>query len=324
MNTHKANWHRLSVRTLVLFALLLQGLAQAQTIDSDGDGLSDDVEQRLLEQFAPRFMVDQTDCSRVPAEFARNVGVPTVAAENGTIYGQVFGARNSSDAEIHFYHLWKRDCGAHGHPLDAEHVSVFVRMDAGAWKAVYWFAAAHENTVCDVSQIARAATLDAEDRGAKVWISWGKHASFLSAELAYQGCGNDALGEMKALGISKVVNLGEIGQPMNGAVWIGSPNWSLASKMATTDFPADAIARLNELPQTEVARFNPGRHPAQGVISISSTTAGALGTSGKDTVDAVALATDSTEDALDKSYRHTSKALSTSARHVSAFVHLGK
>ena len=35
------------------------------------------------------------------------------------------------------------------------------------WKAVYWYAAAHENTVCDVSQIARAKTLHAEEHGRK-------------------------------------------------------------------------------------------------------------------------------------------------------------
>jgi hypothetical protein len=34
-------------------------------------------------------------------------------------------------------------------------------------KADYWYAAAHENTMCDVSQIARASSLHAQDHGAK-------------------------------------------------------------------------------------------------------------------------------------------------------------
>src|ERR1039458_10862833 len=42
----------------------------ATSIDSDADGLSDALEQRLLEQFAPRFMVGRNDCSGLPAEFA--------------------------------------------------------------------------------------------------------------------------------------------------------------------------------------------------------------------------------------------------------------
>src|ERR1035438_456475 len=135
---------------------------QKITIDSDNDGMSDALEQALLIQFAPMFMVGRHDCSEIPAEFAPDLKTPTVKAENGTIYGQVFPAKSSSGdlptAEIHYYHLWRRDCGPHGHPLDTEHLAVLVRAsdsDPGAarWKAIYWYAAAHEKTVCDVSQI---------------------------------------------------------------------------------------------------------------------------------------------------------------------------
>ncbi|MGA3101777.1 MAG: hypothetical protein ABSD61_07945, partial [Terracidiphilus sp.] len=102
-------------------------LALAQ-IDSDHDGLSDELEQALLVQFAPRFFVGQVDCSNVPAEFQPGIPTPQVKSENGTIYGQVFPAKDAIDGasvvEIHYYHLWRIDCGEHGHPLDAEHVSV--------------------------------------------------------------------------------------------------------------------------------------------------------------------------------------------------------
>jgi len=149
--------------------------------------LSDALEQSLLVQFAPTFMIGRHDCSDVPAEFRSDSIKPVVKSENRTIYGEVFPAKGSSVqaplVEVHFYHLWKLDCGEHPHPLDAEHVAVLVRSSGGdpsaaKWTAMYWYAAAHENTVCDVSQIARASTLKAEDHGAKVWVSPGKHASY--------------------------------------------------------------------------------------------------------------------------------------------------
>ena len=173
---------------------------------------SDALEQALLIQFAPTFMVARHDCSEIPAEFEPNVETPTVKAEDGTIYGQVFPATSSSDAlpvaEIHYYHLWKRDCGPHGHHLDTEHVAVLVSASgsqpaSAKWKAIYWYAAAHENTVCDVSQLARASTLHAEENGARVWISYGKHASYLNETLCQTGCGADRCVDMKALEIGR-------------------------------------------------------------------------------------------------------------------------
>ncbi len=95
-------------------------------VDSDHDGMSDTLEQALLVQFVPKFMIDQHDCSNVPAEFQADKKTPELKAENGTIYGQVFPAKTLRDkapaAEVHYYHLWRRDCGGHGHPLDTEHV----------------------------------------------------------------------------------------------------------------------------------------------------------------------------------------------------------
>src|ERR1700733_6235995 len=145
------------------FISTISGISLAQTVehttllaaDSDNDGMSNVLEQALRIQFEPVFMVGRHDCSETPAEFHPDVRTPEPEQENGTIYGQVFPAKTSTDArpvaEVHYYHLWKKDCGPHGHPLDAEHVSVLIRASdthsgSAKWKALYWYAAAHENT----------------------------------------------------------------------------------------------------------------------------------------------------------------------------------
>ncbi len=225
--------------------------------DSDHDGLEDRLEQALLLQFAPTFMVAEHDCSNLPARFEMGVKEPVGAVENGTVYGQVFPLRGTAEqglrAEIHYYHLWRKDCGGHGHPLDTEHVAVLVLgsgrgLGAATWKAVYWYAAAHENTVCDVSQIARASTLEAENHGATVWVSPGKHASYFSPDLCHGGCGADRCEKMIRLSSAGIVNLGEPGSPMNGSLFIESSAWPLGLKMAATNFPASTLSRVDQLP----------------------------------------------------------------------------
>lgn len=325
--------------------------------DSDLDGLSDDLEQSLLVQFAPKFLVGAHDCSNIPAEFQPGNSTPLVKSENGTIYGQVFPAKDPIDgapaAEIHYYHLWRIDCGPHGHLLDTEHVSVLIRANvvranlahaskpvpanspqpasnpepssrpdlaSASWKALYWYAAAHENTVCDVSQITRASTLHAKNAGPSVWISPGKHASYLNQSLCQKGCGADRCENMTALAPAKLINLGEATHPMNGSAFIASSAWPLTAKMSETNFPAPVLARLNELPGSDIAWFNAGRHPKQGIIAISSTTGrdalGGLNTAASATDNSLSIADDSTNNALHKSYRHTRHALGASARHV--------
>lgn len=331
----------------VLFFLLASHLtafglpqfkAAAQTTDrdTDHDGLSDSLEQTLLNQFTPDLRIGRDDCAVRPAEFLPGSVVPTVAAINGTLYGQVFPAKNTTGAqplvEVHFYHLWQQDCGAHGHPLDTEHVAVLLQPSSAdlahaKWTALYWYAGAHESTVCDVSQITRASTLHATTHGATVWVSPGKHASFLNATLCQRGCGSDRCEAMSPLHPGQVINLGEAGHPMNGSKFIASTAWPLESKMLATNFPAEPLARLNELPETEIAWFRPGRHPVQGVIKDSSATedaiahsgnatTDALASSGDSTVDAISVAGDNTGNALSKSTRNTLHALGTSARHV--------
>ena len=329
------------------------GAQQAATpaADTDHDGLSDALEQELLQRFTPTFMVGQHDCSTLPAEFRAGIRVPEVVADNGTIYGQAFPlqapAGHAPMAELHFYHLWRKDCGGHGHALDTEHVAVLVQA-AGAparWTATYWYAAAHENTVCDVSQIARASTLGAEDRGATVWISPGKHASYLNGTLCVRGCGADRCEHMTQLAPAAVINLGEPGAPMNGSLFTSSQAWPLLAKMSGSNFPAAALARVDGLPPTDIAWFHAGRHPVQGIIANSSGTEQALASGGRNTVSAISVAGSSTGDALsgandstgaalstagsntgtalEKSYSKTRHAVGTSVRHVFKALHIG-
>ncbi len=313
-------------------------------IDSDQDGMSDALEQALLVQFAPRFMIDRHDCSQLPAEFKRDLASPTVKAEDGTIYGQVLPAKSTGGdlpaAEIHFYHLWARDCGPHGHSLDAEHVAVLVtasdrNLDATKWKALYWYAAAHEDTVCDVSQIARASTLHAEQAGATIFVSPGKHASYFNETLCQAGCGADKCVDMVALRPIRIINLGEPGHTMNGSVFVASNQWPLIGKMSRTNFPPEPVARLKQLPDSDIAWFNPGKHPAQGIIAVSDSTQQAIADSagnttsslaiaGRSTGSALSTAQDNTGNALQKSARATGNALGTTAKHVGEALHLVK
>jgi hypothetical protein len=341
-------WYLVSSFTLALSLAIIAPHSIAQSpqppsaIDSDHDGISDDLEQALLVQFAPRFLIGSHDCSNIPAEFQPGDSTPLVKSENGTIYGQVFPATDPIDAapaaEIHYYHLWRVDCGPHGHLLDTEHVSVLVRaepapatnpdLNSATWKALYWYAAAHEHTVCDVSQIARASTLHAENSGPSVWISPGKHASYLNQALCERGCGADRCENMTVLAPAKLINLGEATHPLNGSVFIASSAWPLTAKMSETNFPAPVLVRLNQLPDSDIAWFNAGRHPKQGIIAISSTTGrdalGGLDTAAGATDSSLTIAHDSTGNALHKSYRHTTHALSASARHVGKALGLEK
>src|SRR5215831_15888475 len=210
--------------------------------DNDHDGLPDDFEQAVLDKFTPMWKISATDCNILPAEFLPNTPTPTVKAQNGTIYGQVFFRGSSSlgyFVEAHFYDLWGDDCGVLGHHLDAEHVSVLIRaldpsQPLSEWHASQWYAGAHEDTLCDASEIASAAIIDSEDHGATIWIARGKHSAFFSQRAcSIGGCGLDRC-ESSTLTLSpSPINVGELATPLNGAVWTASDQWPLAVKMGT-------------------------------------------------------------------------------------------
>jgi hypothetical protein len=312
----------------VLFATSVRA-QKLEEVDSDHDGLSDVREQALLERFVPRFQVSRTDCAVKPALFEEGVAKPTVMERDGTIYGQVTPRESAKggDAvvEIHYYDLWSVDCGRMAHPLDAEHVSVLLRaktMDSPVedWRAVYWFAAAHEATMCDASQVAAAKALDAETQGATIWLSAGKHGAFLSAAICSQGCGGDQCVEMSPLVVARVINLGEPSVAMHGAVWARSAAWPLATKMQS-DFSAAAIARLEQGGGVPV-EMNGAHGSVKGTIYVANSVANGLGTSGTNTGEALNTADVKTEGALTKSVKATGGALKKSTKAVGRFLHL--
>jgi hypothetical protein len=258
--------------TQALLLCVLAGAAFPADVDTDGDGLPDQLEQALLERFALRLRISAKDCDVAPAEFLPAAPYPQAIARNGTVYGQVFPVHREGAAgsfvEIHFYHLWARDCGLTAHPLDAEAVYGLLRANGDerspeAWKAEYWVAAAHEGTLCDMSNGANAAALAAADRGPDVWASRGKHASYLSLEVCSRGCGNEQCDDAQPMRIAKLVNLGEPGLPMNGAVWSQSASWPLASKMK----PRYTNALIGRMPAGDEVALVPEREVPRGTRS---------------------------------------------------------
>jgi hypothetical protein len=308
------------MRTALCIALglvvVLSAAAQERPAngDRDGDGIADQQEQELLEKFRPRLLVSAADCDSVPAEFEAGSEMPRPVARNGTIYGQVFahaaGPEKQPLLEIHYYHLWARDCDLTGHPLDAEHVSVLVTGDPSlpitAWRAVAWYAAAHQDTLCDRSTAARASALGAEDRGVEVWVSQGKHASFLRPADCAHGCGQDRCGDTVVLSPGPIFNIGEPGRPLNGALWAGSRAWPLAEKMKT-DFPPELLARLANT-ESEVRATGSLQH-AQPVISAGGASVEAVASSGDQVSAAVSRAGGQTHSALGSGVRGVGNAL---------------
>ena len=303
-------------------SLLLSATLSAQsivpniTMDSDHDGLSDAVESQLLRQFTPQFMISREDCSNRPAEFVAFQAMPIVKEENGVIYGQAFPRPDRSDAarpnqvELHFYHLWRSDCGEMGHNLDAEHVSALIDSDEdGRWKARYWYAAAHEDTVCDASQIARANGLNAESSGPKIWISRGKHAAFLNETICTQGCGGDRCSAMEPLFVPAIINLGELAAPMSGALWTDAAVWPLAAKLTRSDFAPSRIARADGLSATAIAWANPEKRPMQAAVLGGNDAMNGVSTGLRSTGVAVDAANSGTGNALSKTFHSVGKAL---------------
>ncbi len=321
----------IAVALLGLWALLPSALLAAgdkALIDSDHDGLNDATEQQLLERFLPTFWIDRDDCAGVPARFVPGQHQPIVATADGTIYGQATPRRlddaGETVVELRYYHLWQSDCGHLGHPLDAEHVSVLVASHGNtvgpAWNAIYWYAAAHEDTICDASQITRAANLNASTTGATVWISRGKHASFFHPELCRHGCGGDACQAMCRLDVTRIVNLGEAEEPMNGSVWAGSVQWRLAAKMSRSDFDPQVVARLEKLGASDIVWVNPALSPAQSTIAAGGSTADAIALANRRTEIAMSVAEGRTGSSLGTTYDKVGQSFKKSARGVSRFL----
>jgi hypothetical protein len=199
------------------------------------------------------------------------------------------------------------------------------------WTAVYWFAAAHEATVCDASQVAAAKSLGADKQGATVWLSAGKHGAFLREAICTQGCGGDRCEGMAPLVVARVVNVGEPGEAMHGAVWVESRAWPLAAKMQS-DFSDASIARMKQGGGVPV-EMNGAHGSVKGTIYVANSVANGLGTSETNTSDALNTAgaktggalddaNVKTESALAKSAKATGGALKKSTKAVGRFLHL--
>jgi hypothetical protein len=305
----------LTVSTALLVILVLSGIAAASD-DKDVDGLPDELEQLLLEKFRPTFILSGSECDVAPAEFRAGSQTPLVLQRNGTIYGQVFRPGSSETAsaeqvlEIHYYHLWSRDCGRLSHMLDVEHVAVLVSAEnleksPAEWTAKYWYAAAHEDTVCAASRWMSAQTINATNSGPQVWISAGKHASYLTLEKCAGGCGGDHCGGGAILARSfAVINIGEVDAPLNAALWTGSTAWVLKAKMKS-DFPRDVLTKLTEADTVTAGE----RREVQGTIARSGSTMNAVIASNRQTGEALAVAHADTTRSLVVSFRATAHSL---------------
>lgn len=300
-----------------LFAICLLSPAELLAADADRDGLDDALEQALLERFAPTLYLSQRECDSRPAEFRPSTGDPRVLARNGTLYGRVSPhgstARPGTWVEVQYFHLWGRDCGRAGHDLDAEHVSALLRAEGDpaipdAWRAEFWYAGAHEGTLCDKSHVGRAAGLRAERNGPVVWVSRGKHASYLSPRLCGWGCGGDDCSDGVPFRSARLVNLGEPGALPEGAGWALSAQWGLASKFKT-DFPDERIALLAKPKDDALVLLNPELRPAQAVLL-----------AGDSTADALELSRGKTGAALNTAGRHTDNALKKAVRSTGRFL----
>jgi hypothetical protein len=128
-------------------------------------------------------------------------------------------------------------------------------------------------------------------KGARVWVSHGKHASFLSLDECRRGCGGDRCEFLKALTPGRVVNVGEYDHPLNGAEWIRSTRWAFAGKLRS-DFPAETLARLENA--AGVVAIDPARRPVQATIGglnqAIDQTGNALSTAGQQTENGVVVA----------------------------------
>lgn len=301
---------------LIVIAVMFAVPAAAQ--DLDRDGLSDRLEQSLLEQFAPTLLLAHDECAGSPASFEPFTREPRVAAQDGTIYGQAFRVGSRTDAveiELHFFHLWSKDCGRLGHDLDVEHVSAIVsapRVDdpPHSWTASAWYAAAHEGSACDASSGAAAHVLDAEHSGPRVFVSRGKHASYFDRNHCKWGCGGDECADDRTLTPSAIVNIGEIDAPLNGTTWARSRRWPMRAKFGS-DFSSGVRARVDAADHDSVIPLMlKWRAPQAPVLA------------GDTAVDGLATATTSTRGALAIAATSTKNALTTASRAIARFLRL--
>ena len=257
---------------LIVVSLAVAVPAAAQ--DLDRDGIPDRLEQALLEKFAPTLLLARGECDGLPASFTPASLTPRLRARDATLYGQAFRVPSPDGraaVELHFFHLWANDCGRLPHALDAEHVSAIVsasRLDtpAPAWIAEAWYAAAHEGSVCDASSAAHARVIEAESAGPRVFVSRGKHASYFDRGQCKWGCGGDECGDDQVVAARRIINIGEIDAPLNGAIWTHSTRWPMRAKFQS-DFDPALRARLETTTDRVIPLMQHRRGPQAPVLA---------------------------------------------------------
>jgi hypothetical protein len=86
--------------------------------------------------------------------------------------------------------------------------------------------------------------------------------------------------------ISNLINLGEPGAPMNGAIWSQSAAWSLASKM-TSRYTSSLIARMPAGSEVEVVPARDIVRGGRSTIKVAARTYGSLVTADRRTESAL-------------------------------------
>jgi hypothetical protein len=314
---------------LLAVSLVSAGGAVAQ--DRDGDGLADAFEQALLEKFVPTLVLSAGECAGRPAAFEQWAPDPRVVAQDGTLYGHVSRrtiTETGTEIEIKYFHLWARDCGRPSHGLDVEHVSALVRApraDAPVdeWQAAYWYAAAHEGTVCDASSGAMAAAVRATQSGPYVYVSRGKHASYLNRSHCKWGCGSDLCDPGEPTPRTQVVNLGERDAPLNGTIWLASERWDLGDKLAT-DFDPELRMRFDRDQPESVVALRVARRPFQAPILGGDTGLDALIEAGEAATLSLGAAAEATATAVEATGRAVGTATARTLRGVAWFLRVKK
>jgi hypothetical protein len=131
-----------------------------------------------------------------------------------------------------------------------------------------------------------------------VWVSGGKHASFLRQDLCRGGCGADDCTIMLPLTPANLVNIGDPGAAMNGALWANSPRWPLAHKMRS-DFSDAVLARIEASTSDVVIEKNKLQVPVKPLYHSADKTTGAISMAGEKTDAAMSAANASSSNAVD-------------------------
>ena len=175
--------------------------------------------------------------------------------------------------------------------------------------------------MCDASSGARAATVRAADGGPYVYVSRGKHASYLARGQCKWGCGSDICEPGPPLGRSRVINMGEPDAPFNGATWLTSKRLTLARRLST-DFDPGLRARLDRQQPSTVQVLTVALRPWQAPILGGDTGLDALIMAGDAAAGAVASTAEATSAAGASTGRAVGAAVGKTVRGLAWFLRL--